>query len=272
MNTETATLPFTPEALAPETLTGDFTPSNAPSKNAIKQREYIRGLIAAIPVMIGFVPVALVLGAQASSKGLSLLEVPLMTGLNFGGGSEFTAMGLWTSPPHILLIVTMSMLVNSRHILMGAALAPYMKHLSRKQAFPSLFLMCDESWAMALADAKKKGQSRISFPYYLGTASGLYLTWLIFTTVGVALGPALGDLDQFGFDMAFTAVFLVLLKGMWKGVSACRPWFVSLVVAALTYLLIPGAWYVAAGAISGLLFSIYQVNKAEQTAQVTTHE
>ena len=31
-----------------------------------------------------------------------------------------------------------------------------------------------------------------------------------------------------------------------------RPWLVALVVAALTHLLVPGAWYVAAGALSGL--------------------
>jgi hypothetical protein len=31
---------------------------------------------------------ALVLGAQAAQKGLSALEVPLMTGLNFAGGSS----------------------------------------------------------------------------------------------------------------------------------------------------------------------------------------
>ena len=73
--------------------------------------------------MLGFVPFALVLGAQAVQKGLAPLEVPLMTGMNFGGGSEFTAIRLWTSPPHVLLIVAMSFLVNCRHILMGAALA-----------------------------------------------------------------------------------------------------------------------------------------------------
>jgi predicted branched-subunit amino acid permease len=32
----------------------------------------------------------------------------------------------------------------------------------------------------------------------------------------------------------------------------CRPWLVSLLVAALVYKLVPGAWYVAAGALSGL--------------------
>jgi len=43
------------------------------------------------------------------------------------------------------------------------------------------------------------------------------------------------------------------MRGMWKGFDAARPWLVSLVVAAITYLLVPGAWYVAAGAVSGLL-------------------
>lgn len=215
--------------------------------------EAIRGIKAALPVMLGFVPFALVLGAQASQKGLSFIEVPLMTGMNFGGGSEFTAMQLWTSPPHVMLIVAMSFLVNSRHLLMGAALAPYLRHLSKRQAIPSLFFMCDESWAMALSDAKRRSDGSISLSYYLGISAGLYFTWVIFTAVGAILGPTIGNVEQYGFDMAFTAVFLVLLKGMWKGIRPSRPWIVSLIVAALTYLLIPGAWYVAAGAISGLI-------------------
>src|SRR5690606_15208477 len=87
-------------------------------------REFRRGLVAALPVMAGFIPFALVLGAQASQKGFSSLEVPLLTGLNFGGGSEFAAVALWTSPPHMLLLVAITLLVNSRHLLMGAVLAP----------------------------------------------------------------------------------------------------------------------------------------------------
>ncbi len=104
-----------------------------------------RGLAASVPVMIGFVPFALVLGAQAAQKGFSVTEVPLMTGLNFGGGSEFAAIRLWTSPPDVLLIVAVTLLINSRHVLMGATLAPYLQHLPKRIAFPALFLMCDES-------------------------------------------------------------------------------------------------------------------------------
>ena len=184
-----------------------------------------------------------------------------MTGLNFGGGSEFAVIKLWTSPPHVLLIAAVTFLVNSRHLLMGAALAPYIQHLPKRIAFPALFFMCDESWAMGLADARQRmasgGTPSFSLPYYLGVSAGLYLTWIVFTTIGAVIGPALGEIHAYGFDMAFTAVFLVLLKGMWRGVRAAYPWLVSLAVAAVTYLLVPGAWYVAAGALAGVGAAVF---------------
>jgi AzlC protein/Tn3 transposase DDE domain len=95
--------------------------------------------VASFPIMIGLVPVALVLGAQGTQKGFGVLEVPLMTGFNFAGGSEFAALKLWTSPPDLLLILAITFLVNSRHILMGAALAPLIKCLPRPKVLPALF-------------------------------------------------------------------------------------------------------------------------------------
>lgn len=219
--------------------------------------EFRRGLSAAFPVMIGFIPFALVLGAQAVQKGFSTIEVPLLTGLNFGGGSEFAAIGLWSSPPHILLIVAVTFLVNSRHLLMGAALAPFLQHLPRRQALAALFWMCDESWAMGLADAQKRAavglRMPFSLPYYMGVALALYASWVIFTFVGSVVGPVIGDINAYGFDMAFPAVFLVLLRGMWTGWKAARPWLISLVIGSTTYLMLPGAWYVPAGALSGVV-------------------
>ena len=216
-----------------------------------------RGLVASIPVMLGFVPFGLVLGAQAMQKGFRLFEVPLMTGLNFGGGSEFVSVHLWTSPPDLWLIATMTFLVNSRHLLMGAALAPHIQHLPKRKALPALFFMCDESWAMALTDTRKRLSADIptafSLPYYFGVSAGLYLTWIASTALGAAIAPMIGNIEVYGFDMAFTAVFLVLLKGMWPGVRGARPWLLSLVVAAATDRAIPGAWYVATGAVAGII-------------------
>ncbi|WP_218966393.1 AzlC family ABC transporter permease [Snodgrassella alvi] len=214
--------------------------------------EIKRGLITALPVVLSFIPFSLVLGAQAIQKGMSTGEISLLTAVNFAGGSEFVAVNLWTSPPHLFLIALMTLLVNSRHILMGAALTPYLKDLPKRKVISALFFMCDESWALALTDTKNSPGQKFSYYFYLGTALGLYLGWIGFTTIGALIGPIIGDVTHYGFDMAFVAVFLVLLKGMWKGFKMAIPWLVSLLVAIISYCFLPGAWYVLLGMLAGL--------------------
>lgn len=227
--------------------------------------EFTRGVQASLPLMIGVIPFALVLGAMAAHKGLTPVTTPLMTGLNFAGGSEFAAVELWATPLNVALIVAITFLVNSRHLIMGAALAPFISHLKRRQALPMLFLMVDESWALSMADTRKRAEAGFALPfstgYYLGVGLAFYVIWVAFTALGAMAGPILGDVETWGLDMAFPAVFLVLLRGMWKGLTAAIPWAVSLVVAIIVSLTLPGAWYVPAGAVSGLATAFWMARK-----------
>lgn len=222
-------------------------------EKTLKKQAFLRGVKDAIPVMLGFIPFALVLGASAVAAGFQWYEFAFLTSTNLAGGSEFTVVSLWSNPLNIPLIVAMATLVNSRHIIMGATFALLLKGLPKKKALALLFVMIDESWAMAIADAKKHGQQTLNIPYYLGVASLLCLTWIVFTTMGAYFAPMIGDLKQYGLDMAFTAVFLVLLKGMWQGIKPAVPWLASLVIAGMMYHVFDGAWYVAGGAIVGIL-------------------
>lgn len=224
------------------------------------QSEFRRGVRDCLPVIIGLLPFALILGVQGAKKGMSVLEMLLMAGLNFAGGSEFAAVNQWGNPLPVLLIVTVTFMINTRHILMGAALAPYLKGLPLKKVLPALFFMTDESWAMGLGDIHKRkqlGLPAFSLPYYMGVSLTLYTVWVVFTALGTAVGPGLGDVEAWGFGMAFPAVFLVLLRGLWKGFTAARPWLVSLIAAAAVYLTTDGAWYVPAGAAAGLLTAYF---------------
>ena len=219
--------------------------------------EFVRGIRDCLPIIFGAVPFGLILGAQAGQKGMSVLETALMMGLNYAGGSEFAAVGLWATPLPVLLIITMTAMINSRHILMGAAFVSYLSTLPLKKVLPALFLMTDESWALGIAEAKRReqaGQPPFNYPYYIGTAALLYVVWVLCGGIGAQIGPMLGDVERFGFGMAFPAVFLVLVRGMWRGVRAARPWLVSLITAAAVYLLLPhSGWYVPAGTAAGLL-------------------
>ena len=148
---------------------------------------------------------------------MKMWQVPFMTGVNFAGGSEFAAVGLWASPPPLLLIAMATLLINCRHILMSAALTPYLKGISLQKSLLVLFFMCDECWALTLNNIKQNALRQLNLHYYFCIALSLYSTWIISTAFGAWLGPVLGDIKQYGFDMAFVAVFLVLLKGMWAG-------------------------------------------------------
>ena len=229
--------------------------------------EFRRGIIEAVPILIGIMPFGLILGTRAAQQGMGWLEVVLMMGLNFAGGSEFAAVGLWATPLPVLLIITMTAMINSRHILMGAALVPYLRDLPLKKLLPALFVMTDESWAMGIADAKHRQQAGLppfSYPYYMGTALLLYVAWVCCGLLGSSIGPMLGDVSRFGFGMAFPAVFLVLVRGMWRGFQAAKPWLISLIVAIAVYAIAPqSGWYAPAGTLAGLLFAYFANGEAK---------
>ena len=236
--------------------------------NSQNQDEFLRGIKTTLPMLLGFVPLALVLGTQAAQKGFSIVEVSLLTGLNFAGGSEFAILEVWTNPPQFLLLMFITFLINSRHLLMGASLAPYLRHLPDHQVYPALFFLCDESWALGLSNAQKRIHQvglrhAFNMPYYAGVCLALYVMWVSVTTLGAVLGPVLGDIHTYGFDMAFPAIILVLLRGMWTGFTAARPWLVSLVVAAIAYLYLPAGWHVPLGAISGIASAFFLIGENE---------
>lgn len=160
-------------------------------------------------------------------------------------------------PDTCLTIIAITFLINSRHIIMGAALAPYLEHLPKRKLLPALFFMADEGWAVSYAEARRRANTRNFIPrfglaYYFGACVPFYPVWVGFSLLGSLLAPLLGDIESYGFAMALPAMFIFLLRGMWKSARAARPWAISLVVVCLIYLLIPGPWFVLAGTCTGM--------------------
>ncbi|WP_342747614.1 AzlC family ABC transporter permease [Neisseria iguanae] len=60
--------------------------------------------------------------------------------MNFTAGSEFGAVNLWVHQLPVIMLFMITLMINSHHILMGAAHAPYMKTAPMKKVLPSLFL------------------------------------------------------------------------------------------------------------------------------------
>ena len=70
---------------------------------------------------------------------------------------------------------------------------------------------------------------------------------------GRTAGAALHTPAQWGLDFAFTAVFVALLAGMWRGRSSLVPWIAAAAVAVAAAHWLPGNWYILLGGLAGSL-------------------
>jgi 4-azaleucine resistance transporter AzlC len=202
-----------------------------------------------IPVAIGVFAVGLVFGVLARQAHLTMLESFLMSGLVFAGASQFVALSLWvTVPLPVIAIILTTLVVNLRHLLMGASLRPWFSRLSPLKAYASVFFMVDESWAMSMSDFGAGGCDMAFLP---GSGVILFVAWVSSTIIGHTLGSSIQDPAQWGLDFAFTAVFLALLTGMWKGKSDLLPWVVAAIGAVAAAHWLPGKWYILLGGLAG---------------------
>ncbi len=226
---------------------------------AFQMDEFFRGIRHALPVMAAFVPVALILGATGAQHGLAPFTVGLMAGINFAGGSEFAAIALWQQVPPMMAVLLSTWLINTRHIMLSASLAPAFSTKPLTVTLPALFLMCDETWALAMQEftaQKKKGvpaSEALNTAFYFGVAFALWGTWVSSSVIGALLGGAVGNLTNYGFSLAFPAIFISILGGMYSGARNALPWVVSAVSAALCSKWLPQAGSLAAGVIAGLI-------------------
>jgi 4-azaleucine resistance transporter AzlC len=215
-----------------------------------RRGEFAAGAFTILPLLVAVVPFGLLLGTLAAQKGLSPLETALMGATVFAGASQFVAVEIWTTPPAVALLAATALMVNLRHVLMGAALAPHVRGWSRGAIYGGLFFMADEIWAFAL---RRGAETPLAPAYYLGLSLPLYLGWIATTTLGAIFGGVLQDPARYGLDFAFTAVFLALLVSLWKGRRTFYPWAAAALVAVAAYQLLPGVWYIALGGLAGTL-------------------
>lgn len=195
------------------------------------------------------IPFALILGANGAQKGLSTAEVVAMSAIVFAGSSQFLAIDLWTHPAPWASLALAVFVINLRHVLMSASLAGKMQGFTRRQRFLAVFFLADEVWAVAERQALAQPLTRA---FYAGAALCLYLNWLFWTGLGAALGMMVADPAAYGFDFAFTAIFIGLVAGFWRGRGSVPVVAASAGVAVLVKTYVPGAWFVLAGGIAGV--------------------
>ncbi len=172
-----------------------------------------RGVVAGLPIMLGYFPIAFSFGVGATKAGLSPVEAVAASLLMYSGAAQFMAIALIAAGAGFWVMVATRVGMSLRHLLYG----PSLLRSAGLDAPPKGVLL----WGFGLTDevfgaglgAIARGQE-LSSPFIWGLAGVSYAAWVAGTAAGAFAGA--GALQHWpaldaGLGFMLTALFLALL-------------------------------------------------------------
>ncbi|KPN32215.1 azaleucine resistance protein AzlC [Halolamina pelagica] len=216
------------------------------------------GFRRCLPVAAGVGAYGLVFGVVARQSGLSVAEAALMSATVFAGAAQLIAVELWADPIPVAAVLTTTVVVNARYVLMGAALRPWFARLRPSHSYGSVFFLIDETWAVTMGELSEgRGQGA----FLVGSGVAVWLFWVAATVAGASVGAAVGEPSRYGLDFVLPAIFIAIAVGLWEGKSTLLPWVVAFAVAIVAAGALPGRWYILAGGVAGSLVEVIRVGR-----------
>jgi 4-azaleucine resistance transporter AzlC len=200
-------------------------------------KNFWAGARAEIPLLIGVFPFGMIYGALALDAGLPASAAQLMSSIVFAGSAQFITTELVHQlTPGAVIVLTIAV-VNLRHMLYSASLAPYLASLSTRWKALLSYLLTDEAYAPTVIHFEKEGKTPYGHWFLLGAGLTLWTNWQISTALGIWLGTAIPkswSLD-FALPLTFIAMVVPVLKDRPAVAAALSAGFVALVAYRLPY-------------------------------------
>lgn len=221
------------------------------------------GLRLGLPVTPGVIVFGLIVGAVAERQGLSFIQNMSMNVLVFSGVAQLVALEIWPKVITWSAVATFAMLagvVGARLFLMSVSMRPWFGKLPWWQSYPNLYLLTDTSWLIAM---RYRGDGGNDVAVYFGASIIMMAGWLAATGAGYFAGGLIADPAKFGFDLVLPVFFAAMLVPLWKGARRATGWAVAGIVAVAVQWLVPGYWFIIAGAVTGALVGGFLDAKSE---------
>lgn len=204
--------------------------------------------------MIGIVVSAagfgLVFGLTARGAGFSVVETAAFSAIVFAGASQFLAAGMVAAGFGWPAIVLLAGLVNARHLLYAASLAPWLRARPRRERAAMAHVLTDESFALSLVHFRRLGRADRG-GYWLAAIGGVFIPWNLATLLGYLGGRAVPDPGMFGLDVVFPAAMAGLAVGLATGRREVVALGAGVVVALAVGLVVDPRVGVVAGGLLG---------------------
>ena len=227
----------------------------APSDSAITfgRSGFLRGLRRAQALGVGAFVYGIAFGLLAREVNLSSLESMLMSALVYSSSAQLAAVSQLGQEARAAgighgAIVVAVLLMNARYLLYGATLRPWMGGLKAWQAYPSLFVLGDGNWILAMK-AHEEGERDSGF--VLGSGLAMFMPWVGGTLAGSLAGALLADPARFGLDFLLVSFSAAMGVAMFRSRGDAWTVGVALAVALLVDRVAAGGWTIAAAGLAG---------------------
>ncbi|HEX5823479.1 MAG TPA: AzlC family ABC transporter permease [Candidatus Limnocylindrales bacterium] len=212
-----------------------------------RRRLFVDGL----GIIVGAVGFGFVFGLAARTAGhYSAIEAMAMSLVAFGGAAQFAAVGYVASGVAWPVIVVFTGLLNARHILYSAALAPWFRGRSFRERAFAAHLVTDESFALAIAHFRRVGRFDPVGYWYPAIATTL-IPWNLATFAGVTIGDAIVEPRRLGIDVIFPAAMIGLAVFLVTGRRELVAAVAGAVIAVLVSLAVSPTVGIIAGGVVG---------------------
>src|SRR5664279_5530843 len=138
------------------------TPPSSPSY------EFWLGVREELPILLGVIPFGMIYGILALSAGLSPFDAQAMSSVVFAGSSQFMTAQLVSAATPGLVIILTGFVINLRHALYSASIAPYTKHLPFAWKAGLAYLLTDEAYAVSIIHYQREGELTYKHFFMLG--------------------------------------------------------------------------------------------------------
>ncbi|WP_047153596.1 AzlC family ABC transporter permease [Aneurinibacillus tyrosinisolvens] len=167
-----------------------------------------QGCKSAVPIAVGYIPIAIAFGLLAKSSGVPNYISVMMSFFIFAGASQFVGANLLAVGATYGEIILTTFILNLRHFLMTASIAQRVDQGTSKKWMALLaFGVTDETFTVA---ALRK-ESRLPKEFVFGLNITSFAAWNAGTWVGVFLAAGLPASVQESMGIALYAMFIGLL-------------------------------------------------------------
>ena len=179
----------------------------------------------------------MIYGVVALQSGIPPLAAVLMSSLVFAGSAQFLLAQLIGAGAPALLAVGAVGLINLRHALYSASVAPILHALPRRWKLLLAYLLTDEAYAAAIPHLLAKPRAPLAHWILFGSGFALWAGWQLSTLAGVLLGAQLpADLGlDFALPLTFIAIVVPLIDSRARLAAALAAGAAAVLLADLPY-------------------------------------